>query len=238
MKKLFIYFSILALIAGFASSCNKDDEGSNNNGSSAQKRLVKEIEHDRYGDYVYTYEYDNSGRCIAETEAGDKTLYSYSGNKIIRDDGKKIITLNSKGFIESMEWIDADDKFTYTYDNQGYLISGFEEGENTTYVWENGNIVQKIWNTTGGTATTYYYKYTNDIFTTPIVNKTGFILDDFYPLAVYGNPCKNLPVSIERVRGNSREDITIVWTLGEDGYPIKSVDTWNGFETTREYTWE
>lgn len=244
MKRFLYFFGILALIAGFASSCSKDDDGEDNNsgnGSSVQKRLVKEIRHSKYGygDKTTVFEYDNSGRCIAEIENGEKTLYTYYDNKIISDDGYLIFTINANGLWESSEH--GHGKHTFTYDNQGHLISEYseleyEEGENTTYKWENGNVTQEI-----GSTTTLTYKYTNDVYTSPIENKAGFFLSEIDPITsrYQGILCKNLPVTLIREDSGYSEmnrTYSFVWTLDEDGYPIKC--TSDRYDHDYEWVWE
>lgn len=67
MRKQFNFLGVIALVAGFATSCKEKDNKDDDNGH--QKRLVKVV------DNIFTYEfnYDNDGRCVS--------LYSYINEK-------------------------------------------------------------------------------------------------------------------------------------------------------------
>lgn len=221
MKKLLTYFSIAAIIAGFATSCGKDDDGNDNskdNVSSIQKRLVKAERCEYYSETLncgdITFEYDNQGRCVSISDVYQDFRISYEDNKIILEmvefNDRNITvtyTLNSNGFIESTRWVvitgnyvnqDTEEKFQY--DEKGQLIEYTDsDGSKTTFIWENGNVIKSIdkygdW---------VEYKYTDETNSTPIENKAKFHIAPFEDLyrqwphfCNFGVPNRHLPVGI------------------------------------------
>lgn len=250
MKRFLYFFCILTLIAGFVSSCSKDDESDDNKGeggNSVQKLLVK-VKHVKEGCYEDSLklEYDNKGRCTSITlyDANDLDEnesknygdhfssdlvyhFRYEDNKIIvevEDDPNKteIISLNDRGFIESIKGMVRNDyeyENKYEYDNLGQLVSetsytqDWNGGALTVskvaqYEWENGVIISRkrpggFYSLVGETM--HVYKYSEEFYPIPIENKAnGLIFDHIYgrgfgyeyPIYTkFGVPSKYLPVS-------------------------------------------
>lgn len=246
MKKFLYFFGILALIAGFVSSCSKDDENDNENEQSIpQKRIAKVIEFP--GDLdesIYVYEYDDKGRCISyaftDTYSGriTKHSYTYEGNTMTEEwtyNGEPfscIYTFDSKGNLTSKKYEDLDgsDYYTYKYDNKGHLISETRTNGYSTralsFEWEDGN-VSKI--------TEYYksekqestqpiiFKYTNSEHPTPIKNaaKLSVFQSNYFDLdpisSNFGIAPKNLPVHVIETILHGYDD--------EDGNSYYTTDT-------------
>lgn len=260
MRKLFNFLGVIALVAGFATSCKEKDNKDDDNGY--QKRLVKAVDNDQ----TYEFTYDNDGRCVSHNSLYKdgttyKGQYKYDGNTLTiesynsNDSETFSATLNSKGYLESREFVHG--KFKYEYDNQGHLIAEYYHNENgsvdtTKYEWEDGNLVKKD----NGTLV-ISYKYTNSNYTSPIENKSRFhffnpySFDNVYDFLL-GEPCKNIPVSLyesvgSKVSGGdmvldnleAEGELPFQWAFDNDGYPTKMQYTErNGVVQIREMYWE
>lgn len=264
MKKLLNFFGVIALVAGFATSCKEEENKDNEN--DHQKKLVKVV------DNIFTYEfnYDNDGRCVSlysyineKEELYYKGIHKYDGNTIriesyytknAKDPNITTVTLNSKGYLESREFLSG--KFKYEYDDQGHLIAEYHHNtdgsvDTIKYEWENGNLVKKY-----DDMYVFFYKYTNSNYSSPIENKSRFhffdpysSFDGFYDFLL-GEPCKNILVSLyETVVSNgsggsvewddldAEEELPYQWVLDKDGYPVK-MQYENGSVQRRELYWE
>lgn len=243
MKKLFNFLGVIALVAGFATSCKEKDNKDDDNGH--QKRLVKVVDND----YTYEFTYDNDGKCVSQLYDGttQKGQYKYDGNTLTiesynsNDSETFSANLNSKGYLESREFIHG--KFKYEYDKQGHLIAEYYHNENgsvdtTKYEWEDGNLVKKD----DGTLV-ISYKYTNSNYTSPIENKSRFhffnpySFDNVYEFLL-GEPCKNIPVSLYESVGSkgSGGDVVLDNLEAEGERPIQWVFDNDGYPTKMQYT--
>jgi len=228
---------ILALIAGFVSSCSKDDENDNENEPSvSQKGLSKVIEFP--GDLdesIFVYEYDDKGRCISNTRTydGKSTTYSYTyeGNTMTEEwtyNGKPfscIYTFDSKGNLISKK---REGEYSYDciykYDNESHLISETytnidgKSTETITYEWENANvskIIEYYKSDDYESADSIIFKYTNSEHPTPVKNtaKLSVMQSNYFDLdPIYSNlgvAPKNLPVhAIEYYTASDFDDET------------------------------
>lgn len=158
---------------------------------------------------------------------GDNGFVCESGVKITSDSG------NKKDEEEGI--------WSFTYDSEGHLINAKHiyrdiYGDGQYYVtlkWKDNNIIRTfkdddMWDN-------YTYQYTSTDYPTPIENKGAiFMFEDIYPIEIYdfewvyyagmlGKGPKNLAVSSCEDYDNKEEEYVefFIWTLNQDGYPIK-----------------
>ncbi len=238
MKKFLYFFGILALIAGFVSSCSKDEDNENENEPSIpQKRLSKVIEFPGDSDESITvYEYDDKGRCISyaftDTYSGKTTKHNrtYEGNTMTEEwtyNGEPfscIYTFDSNDNLISKKYEDLDgsDYYTYKYDNKGHLISETRTNDYRTraltFEWEVGNIskITEYYKSDDyESADSIIFKYTNSEHPTPVKNtaKLSVMQSNYFDLdPIYSNlgiAPKNLPVhAIEYYTASDFDDET------------------------------
>ena len=263
MKKFLYFWGILALIAVFVTSCNKDEDENNEPKTAVQKKLIKKVD-DAGGDDedVTVYTYDSDGRCISETLYGkdlvyNRITYKYDTNKIIKESYRKednslidtaIITLDPNGFIDSYEAISSSSKYLskYEYDEKGQLISEKNYygdmilSNYRLYEWDNGNIVKEKYHEEN-LDFEVSYKNTNSLHKSPIVNNLSLNIFPYLrinPISnkyKYGVSVKNLPVSL--IEKDDEE--LIEWTFDTDGYLIRVANVYDSIEEyVIKYVWE
>lgn len=197
MKKFIFPLCILALSAGFFTSCDDDDDDNNDNGSIVINQNLKNLVYSD-GQGGTKFEYDSKGRCVKSYSPRGTSEYTYNGNTItgtsVTEDWNEVLSgkLNSNGFFKTLT---SQDKISgevsvenYTYDKDGhvikntYKINSIEDNYaayfELIYVWENGDLVsctEKSHEEYEGDVydeeRNYSFKYTNDVVTEPIENK-------------------------------------------------------------------
>lgn len=252
MKKVISIFGVFALMAGFLSSCDKEDVDSV---VAPKKRLVKQTFHtfDHYHDFeggvetikqievqsVSTYLYDSEGKCTTALngENGDsKVVYKYEDDRIIAEyyqaDTVCMSTtymLNQMGYVEKM--VGTASSYEYRYDDQGHLTHDVG-WVYTKYVWTDGNVTEIRSTYYDNSVDTVFYKYVNDKYPTPIDNIAGIsVSGSVNPAFPMGVKNKNLPVS-KIVNG---KEITYEYEFDADGYPTKMRPIGEEYNT---YEWE
>lgn len=263
MKKIICLSGILAMLAGFVTSCNKDESDNDEKKAAVKKQLVKMVDIH----FLYEFVYDNEGKCTSYIEYHDETIsekvnYKYEGNTTIEecclDDGTvrvtTTMTYNSNGYLESEDVDNGGDteKTVYTYNDLGQLISSNTsdpEGysASSTYTWENGNVTKVHCKEVEDEYEYEYdviYNYTNTTYTTPIENKAGLsihqIINSFRPhYSKMGVATKSLPVSIAyEYNGIVDRTDTMDWTLDGYDYPTKMILKSNKPTNITELTWK
>jgi hypothetical protein len=241
-----IRFIGIALLTVFINVCftscssggdDDDDKGSGDSPVTTNKFLVKQIMTDEKGEVRLerTYSYDSKNRIntikgsrIGNTEAPSFS-YTYGDNSI-ESNG---ITYNvSNGRITS-----TSNGMSFTYDNDGYIISASKNGSTLTYTWSGGNLTYISYKRPSATEEieSASYEYTNltypqnNPYSPEVADRSledGF--NEFPPLigGYWGKTPKNLPKKyVYKYKGEVDETDDYEFTM-QDGYPsiIKSTD--------------
>lgn len=210
MKKFIFPLCILALSAGFFTSCDDDDDDNNDNGSIVINQNLKKLVSSTYvedGHELETkYEYDSKGRLIKSHDTFGTEEYAYNGNSVtgtsVTEDWNEVGSgkLNVNGFIET---ITLQDKISgsvivneFTYDKDGHRIKNtYKENSKdhsdyseSIFVWENGDLIsgtEKVHDEYDDghvydDEISYTFKYTNDVVAEPIENKACILFDSPY----------------------------------------------------------
>ena len=130
-----------------------------------------------------TYAYDSRGNITSKTESGTTTTFTYStgdwkdqlvsvnGIDLTYDDNGNVLTYGDKDYtwnsgrnLESI--VDGDNKYSYTYDENGIRTSKTVNGKTTYYNTKDGVILSQ----TDGTSTWYFQYDTNG-------SPLGFVLN-------------------------------------------------------------
>ena len=264
MKKIILFFGILALSTSIFTSCNEDEEENQKKDEpqvSNQRRLVSSTfktagiynmeTHERDTIRVNAnYEYDSEGRVIKVYDINDyQENYDYNGLvKTFFKGGVETAKgeLNVEGSIVSDSAYDGSYKRNYFYDESGYLKkynSMFVVDENNSslcycsYTWQDGNIVSCV----------VRYGGTN--------NGAAMELDVSDHVYVYTNETVSTPIENKSgllflfdngldfsfAYGKKCKNLPVVvnnqkieWTLDDEGYPVKVVAN----NITMTFTWK
>lgn len=262
MKKFIFPLCILALSAGFFTSCDDDDDDNNDNGSIVINQNLKKLvyaSYDEDGAHGIRYEYDSKGRLVkAYWGSQYSDVYVYNGNTVtgtsFTEDWNEVLSgkLNAYGFIETMTTQDKNDGSVsvenFTYDKDGHMIKNTSKGDyyysEDTFVWVNGDIVSGTSKYDDSSVydeeINYSFIYTNDVVTEPIENKACILFAHPY-LEVLSDhiSLRNLVgvagkhLPVSAIDNRGNEN-KFEWTFDADGYPIKVVDR----SQTLYLTWE
>ncbi|MCQ2235040.1 MAG: DUF4595 domain-containing protein [Paludibacteraceae bacterium] len=263
MKKFVFPLCILALSAGFFTSCDDDDDDNNDNGTIVINQNLKKLvyaSYDEDGAHGIRYEYDSKGRLVkAYWGSQYSDVYVYNGNTVtgtsFTEDWNNVLSgkLNANGFIETMTSQDKNDGSVsvenFTYDKDGHMIKNTSKGDyyysEDIFVWVNGDIVSgankyDYKESEYDEETNYSFKYTNDVVTEPIENKACILFAHPY-LEVLSDhiSLRNLVgvagkhLPVSAIDNKGNEN-KFEWTFDADGYPIKVVDKYS----TLYLTWE
>lgn len=253
MKKIMLPFCILALSAGFFSSCDKEED-ENDNGSNqkieipvANQKHLATMKMNNGASFILTF--DSNGRISSLSGTNvfngkGSEEYDYSNLAMNGSYGGETITgvLNADSTLAKVT--SNSQTMEYVYDADKHIVSlehTQKSGSNEMtrvidLTWENDDIVSSKY-TTGSNEDNLSFKYTNEQYPTPIENKGGLKLS-FYFKSQYlsfingtGAAGKHLPVSIDMGKGTYAD---VNYVFDEDGYPTQIV--FDG--TTIDFTWE
>ena len=222
-KNIFIWGISFVLSAVLFSSCDKEDEGINNDIQETvkQKHLVSSTFYTTDKTNNTTYIYDSTGKLIKEVLYNDgKEIDCFNVSDTITLGHKESIVFyvtefNSDGSIatDSIIWKNVSDNAItstssriFRYDENGHLVyseynASNKEKPKETYewIWEDGNITNFKSSPINRIGKDYsyelnwQYKYTNDEVTTPIENKAD-ILFTYYSCDYMLNNCNRYGV--------------------------------------------
>lgn len=265
MKKInFIGTSLLTvmLVMNLTACSSEDNDGKDDNGennSFAQKYITYREFTDNYpnqdpSSYIATATYDSKNRLIKIIEKIDETSgtltidYSnqtmvyigYIGGKEEEEDGAVLhFKLNNKGFISELVNDQEGERASFTYDNNGYLISStvtyndYDSGkkitETTKNEWKDGNLISITSNDNAlstvnytyssilnkGNIQPYYGAYDNSFW---IMVPSERIADIIISNRLLGNLSKNLPATLVNKEGGDIDVSKFTYQLDKSGY--------------------
>ena len=247
--KIWIISILSCLFLNVMFSCGNDDNSNNSDDISTPTVKAKNLVRINSSELIY----NDQGQLVKIKSGNDnsdpyETTITYSTNGIIMSNPYAIYHLGDVRISESISSVITsmddgspiiDDRATFEYDKNGYLIKevkphdfaekGVDNMETTVYEWSDGNI-QKI--------TRSYYKYKEETTfsytaypnTIPDISQGFIFIGSFLGWQGYlGNRCKNLPES-ETVTSSSngpKETITYHYSYKfEDGMVTKVIVNW------------
>ncbi len=164
MKKttalILTFLCLVSVLSSCSSSTPKNRTENDLTEKSQSDKWVLTYEKQEYSDgdlsYERYYEYDESGKLVAETE---KSGYSTSVfSDFIYDNDERIIFKTETFFNDTNR--ENKVNYTYTYDNFGNCISLEEKGDvQTNYIYtydKKGNVIKEEWETAWGKYSTVH----------------------------------------------------------------------------------
>lgn len=202
MKKKVYSFAVMAMVAGIAilSGCNKD---STPNGKVKSKTESFTNAQGQTSSLTTTYTYDGQGRItLSQPSSGNVTSYSYGNGSITVTSGTTVITgtLNGQNLLTS-----TNTGFTFTYDNNGYLIASTAgASKSTVNTITDGNVTSSTTNDNGNSTTTVYSYSTKSDYRD-------------YGQSFFGKNSKNLVTTETISNANGTLVFTHTYTFDEQG---------------------
>jgi len=248
MKKIFTTAAVALFMLSLA-SCSDDDSSSNTSGSD-KVLPSKVVEHDASESVTGTYSYNGSKLKSITYTSGDKDVFTYSGDNIVKSESSLAGTIwltntyayNSKGQVTEHVYTDIYDtyeKIVFVYNSNGTIsttqYSGDTEAESVLegtgiITIENGNPVKYAYTLTGDDTATIQL-FTFDDKKSPWKNITGMAAIDL--ISLEGNSPEHNVLTEQTVYG----DYKYTYVYNNDGYPTSSTESDNEDElnSTTEY---
>lgn len=252
-------------------SCSSDDDGNDDSGNGGNVEDVLPTGRPVAVGDISDMVYDLEGRLVScKWDDYAYAKLTYSGKKVqmemADEDGEREYvtgTIGKSGYIESFEYIEDNEKFTFNfeYNSNGQLVGYNYKNkygcENLKIIYENGDITKVVdvyedYEEGGKSNDEYYVTYTDNKVTAPIENKSGIMLFDkcygidmdetqiFYYAGLLGKSTKHYPVGLKSDYGEERSESQFSWEFNSNDQPtsvnISETYYWNGnLSGTNEY---
>ena len=245
MKTLRLFgITLLTVLMSVSFSACGDDDSSDGDKPSNNKRLVKVTKEEGNNTFCYEYTYDSNGRIVKVVNKKNGTnsghvIYTYTDNLIVKKQYYTGSTTGSETQYELENGLIAkrtSGKYiNYTYNN-GYLatLTKSKGGVVHNFTWRDGNLLNvKVADSESEDSYEYTsYATPQNFFYLDYIDNVDGELAPFYGKWPKNLPSKHVEVKINDVSSignpNATEKVTEVssydWTM-KDGLPVKLIVT-------------